>query len=154
MFFSSVFYSADSFKINGKLHCPFPAPPLFFSPVHPSLFSLPHPLLLPLSHMLFSSTLIAPSFPHSSLFFLSFLPLCNPNVLYVVIKQCQTQKLFINNIKQKVSSNGWCGLFFVHLLLEVHMHICVRMRAWMCLIDTPSKRALRLNDKAMKRKEK
>lgn len=69
----------------------------------PSLHSLPlsHHIPCPLSPY---------SFP--------LLSLCNPNVLYVVIKQCQTQKLFINNIKWRVSSNGWGGLcLFASLLL-------------------------------------
>ena len=52
--------------------------------------------------------------PHDSLPSPPFLffHLCKTNVFYVVIKQCQTQKRFINNIKQKVSSNGWGGPCF------------------------------------------
>lgn len=57
---------------------------------------------LPFSPPSFLASLIAP-FPLLH-FFILFI-WCITNVLYVVIKQCQTQKRFINNIKQKVSSN-------------------------------------------------
>ena len=125
----SFFCFADSFKINGTLHC---SSFLFYPSTHSSVFALPSSLSVRLLSLvlpfhLLHSFLLHPrcSLPplYLLILFLSSLSLCNPNVLYVVIKQCQTQKLFINNIKQKVSSNGWGGLCLYASLLLVRMHI-------------------------------
>lgn len=118
-FFSCVFLFC--WLIQDK-HCTAPSlSPLYSvlsssSSLPPSSSSPPFlclPLLLP-----------SPSLP-ISLFFLSSLHLCNANVLYVVIKQCQTQKLFINNIKQKVSSNGWGGLCLPSFCHSAYAHLSV-----------------------------
>lgn len=83
------------------------SPPPFLPSLCPlSLFS--HPLLL-LDRLIISHSLL----------------ICAIQMfLYVVIKQCQTQKLFINNIKQKVSSNG-CGGLCLFLSFCSH-HSCRR----------------------------
>ena len=100
-FFSCVFLFC--WLIQDK-HCTAPSP---LSSVLSTSSSRPPPPHLPSSLSL--NLLPLPPLPPSlylSILFLPSLHLCNTNVLYVVIKQCQTQKLFINNIKQKVSSNG------------------------------------------------
>lgn len=78
--------------------------------------------------------------------FLSSLLLCSPNVFYVVIKQCQTEKLFINTIKRIMSSNGCLCAFLLLMKACTSVYLLVFNRH-------TSNWALRLNDKATKRKK-